>query len=60
MAKDKHLGIRIDDNLHAKFAYVAKYEGRSINGQVQYLMRQCIAAFEKKHGEISRHPKENP
>ena len=32
--------------------YIAKYEGRSGNGQILYLIRQCIRDFESKHGEI--------
>ena len=51
-AKEKHLGIRIDPETHYKLHYVAKFEGRSGNGQILYLIRQCIADFEAQHGEI--------
>lgn len=51
-SKDKHLGLRIDPETHYKLHYIAKYEGRSGNGQVLYLIRQSIADFESKHGEI--------
>ena len=57
MKKDKHLGIRIDDDLHYKLHYSAKYEGRSANGQILYLIRQCIADFEEKHGKIEKEEK---
>lgn len=57
MKKDKHLGIRIDDDLHYKLHYFAKYEGRSANGQILYLIRQCIAEFEEKHGKIEKEEK---
>ena len=50
--KDKHLGIRIDPELHYKLHFIAKYEGRSANGQILYLIRKCIAEFEELHGEI--------
>lgn len=50
--KGKHLGIRIDPELHRKLHYISKYEGRSVNGQILYLIRRCIADFEKEHGEI--------
>lgn len=50
--KDKHLGLRIDPETHYKLHYIAKYEGRSGNGQVLYLIRQSIADFEAKYGEI--------
>ncbi len=50
--KNKHLGIEIEPELHHKLRYVAKYEGRSINGQVLYLVRRCIREFEEAEGEI--------
>jgi len=50
--KDKHLGIVIDNELHYKLHYISKYEGRSANGQILYLVRQCIEQFEKQNGEI--------
>lgn len=50
--ENKHLGLEIDPELHRKLRYVAKYEGRSINGQVLYLVRQCIKEFETKEGSI--------
>ena len=31
---NKHLGIEIDPELHRKLHYIAKYEGRSGNGQI--------------------------
>ena len=49
---NKHLGIEIDPELHYKLHYIAKYEGRSGNGQILYLIRKCIHEFEKQDGEI--------
>ena len=49
---NKHLGLEIDPELHYKLHYIAKYEGRSANGQVLYLIRQCIREFEEKDGKI--------
>ena len=49
---NKHLGIEIDPELHYKLRYIAKYEGRSGNGQILYLIRQEIKEFEKMDGEI--------
>lgn len=48
MDKNKHLGLRIDDETHRKLKLLAEYEGRSINGEVLYLIRQAIKQFEKK------------
>ena len=50
--KNKHLGIEVDPELHHKLRYIAKYEGRSANGQILYLIRQCIREFESREGEI--------
>lgn len=50
--KDKHLGLRIDSELHYKLHYISRYEGRSANGQVIYLIRRVIDEFEKEHGKI--------
>lgn len=49
---NKHLGIEIDPQLHYKLHYISKYEGRSANGQILYLIRQSIKEFEKSEGEI--------
>ena len=43
---NKHLGIEIDPELHYKLKYIAKYEGRSGNGQILYLIRKCVKEFE--------------
>ncbi len=49
---NKHLGIEVDPELHFKLHYISKYEGRSANSQILYLVRQAIKEFEKKEGEI--------
>ena len=52
--KHKHLGLRIDSELHYKLHYISKYEGRSANGEVIYLIRKAIEEFEKEHGKIEK------
>ena len=49
---NKHLGIEIDPELHYKLHYIDKYEGRSANGQILFLLRKCIKEFESAEGEI--------
>ena len=49
---NKHLGIEIDPELHFKLHYIARFEGRSVNGQILYLIRKCIREFEDAEGEI--------
>ena len=50
----KHIGIRLEDEtLHHKLHHIAKYEGRSANSHILYLIRRDIERFEREHGEIS-------
>ena len=53
---NKHLGIEIDPELHRKLKYIAAYEGRSINGQILYLVRQCVKKFESEVETIEATP----
>lgn len=55
--ENKHLGIEVEPELHRKLHYIAKYEGRSANGQILHLIRQCIREFEEKHGKIDSEEK---
>ena len=48
----KSLSIRIDEEMLNKLHVVADYEGRSANGQILILIRDCIREFEKEHGKI--------
>lgn len=50
--KAKHLGLHIDNELHYKLHFISRYDGRSANGEVLYLIRQRIAEFEKENGAI--------
>ena len=50
--KPKHLSLRIDEDLLRKFEYVAKYDDRSMNWYLLHLIKNEIADFEEKHGEI--------
>lgn len=52
MEKDKHLGLRIDSETHEKLRSLAEFDGRSINGEVLYLIRQAILKHEKVHGKL--------
>lgn len=49
---NKHLGIEVDPVLHYKLHYISKYEGRSANGQILYLINEAIRNFEKREGKI--------
>ena len=52
MKRDKHLGITINSEQHNKLVYISGYEGRSMSGQILYLIQKCIRDFEKEHGVI--------
>ena len=52
MEKTNHLSIRTDKTLHDRLQYIAAYEGRSMSGQILYLIQKCIREFEKEHGPI--------
>ncbi len=48
----KSVSIRIEEEMLKKIAYVADYEGRSVNSHVLVLIRENIKKFEAEHGEI--------
>ena len=48
----KSLSIRIDTEMLDKLHVVADYEGRSANSQINILIRDCGAAYEKENGQI--------
>ena len=50
--KDKHIGLRCTEELLKKLKYIAEYEGRSINGEIIYLINCEIRKFEEENGEI--------
>ena len=54
--KNKHLGIEIDPELHYKLHYISKYYGRSANGQILFLIRHAIKAFEEAEEKIEIPP----
>ena len=55
--KKHHIGIRHDDEeLHYKLHFIAKYEGRTANGHILYLIRKNIAEYKAKNGEIKMPP----
>lgn len=54
IVKDRmHLSVRFDNDVHDKIQYIAKYEGRSMSGQILHLIQSCIREFEKEHGPIT-------
>lgn len=59
MKREKHIGFRIENELHDKMAYIAAYEGRSLTYQMVRLMQECVRKFEKEHGPITENDLKN-
>lgn len=45
--------LRTNTELLRKFRYVADYNGRSANKELEVLMKRHIIEFEKKYGKIT-------
>ena len=44
--------LRIDPELLEKLGYIAEYEGRTKNRELEQLIKRRIREFEGEHGEI--------
>ena len=54
MIKDKiQTGIRFEQNMLNKIAFIAKQNKRSLNAQLEFLVQKCVDKFEDEHGEIN-------
>ena len=47
--------LRTDPVLLEKLGYIAEYEGRTKNRELEQMIKRRIAAFEQEHGEIPAH-----
>lgn len=45
--------LRTDKELLKKFRFVADYNARSANREIEVLMKKHVNEFEKKHGKIT-------
>lgn len=52
-AKVSKFTIRVDEEVLRKFRYVAEYNARSANREMEVLMKKHISEFEKSNGKIS-------
>ena len=46
-------GIRFTEEMLIKITYLAKKNHRSLNGQLEYIVQNCIDDYEKQFGPIS-------
>lgn len=44
--------IRMDVELLEKLQYVAEFDGRTMNGMLNAIVKRYIASFENQHGPI--------
>ncbi len=44
--------LRVNRTLFQQLRYIADYEGRSANREIEQYIKQRVKAFEEKHGEI--------
>lgn len=44
--------MRIDKKLYLKFRYIADYSGRSVNREIEQMLKRRVEKFEKENGEI--------
>ena len=51
--KNPQYGLRIPSSTMDKLKYIAEYNGRSANKEIEQLILWHIAEFEKKNGIIS-------
>ena len=58
MAVSYNYPLRLDDTLREKLRYIAEENSRSLNKEIEFLVKQHVAAYEKEHGEIPLPEKE--
>ena len=44
--------LRVNRRLFQKFRYIAEYEGRSANKEIEQYMKRRVRDFEAEHGAI--------
>ena len=49
--------LQVNRALFQKFRYVADYDGRSANREIEQFIRQRVNAFEEEHGKIETEDK---
>lgn len=56
--KNPQYGLRVPEDLMDKLKYIAEYNGRSANREIEQLIRAHVARFEQKHGQIELTPED--
>ena len=50
--------LRVDRVLFQKFRYIAEYEGRSANKEIEQYLKKRVLEFEREHGPIPPAPQD--
>lgn len=53
MAQANPYPLRVDKTIMDKFKIVASENGRSVNKEIEFLMKRAVAEYEKMNGVIS-------
>ncbi|MDL2289092.1 Arc family DNA-binding protein [Oscillospiraceae bacterium OttesenSCG-928-F05] len=48
----KNVTLHVDQEIHEKLQKIAEANARTVNGQITYIMKKEVDAFEKEHGKI--------
>ena len=59
MAK-KQIPLRLSEKLYTEIAAWAEDDFRSVNGQIEYLLTECVRQRKKNGGYVSDHLDEPP
>lgn len=52
MAQANPYPLRVDSTIMEKFKVIASNNGRSVNKEIEMLMKQAVAAYERNNGSI--------
>ena len=50
--------LRVDRVLFQKFRYIAEYEGRSANKEIEQYLKKRVLEVEREHGPIPQTPQD--
>ena len=56
----KQIPLRLDDKLYDAIAAWAEDDFRSVNGQIEYLLTECVKQRKKNGKYVSEHLDEDP
>lgn len=56
----KQIPLRLSEKLYSEIAAWAEDDFRSVNGQIEYLLTECVRQRKKNGGYVSDHMDEPP